>query len=486
MSELQPDQKWGPGTVFMGRYRLESMLGQGGMGSVWRAEHLQLRSPVAIKMLDPAIAHDEQMLARFMREAQACAALRSPHVVQIFDYGVDEGTGTAFIAMEMLQGESLSDRLARVGRLQPEEAFRFLAEVLRAIGKAHEAGIVHRDLKPDNIFICRDEPEFAKVLDFGVAKVNNKELNSYGGKTQTGMMIGTPYYMSPEQTQAKEVDHRADLWAIAVIAFELITGRRPFVGESFGELVIAICTNPVPLPSRFAPVPLGFDEWFVRGTQRDRTRRFQSAKEMSEELAKVAALAARPLVVSSASSVRSHPGSSATAASSPGPVPASANDALQLTTGARAVAARAVDAPSKGARGPWLALGGLAALIVLGLGGFVAMGGAAAFRDAKEETSATASSPPPEQPAPVSSPAAVPTTPVLPPTVAPPPAVEPAPSASASAASTSSSPAKAPVEKVIDKPVREPVNTSAKVATPSAPKPAPKSLEKQPPKDWEF
>jgi serine/threonine protein kinase len=260
MSEQQPHQKWGAGTVFMNRYRLDSVLGQGGMGSVWKAEHLQLRSPVAIKMLDPAIANSEQMLARFLREAQACAALRSPHVVQIFDYGVDEGTGTAFIAMEMLNGEALSDRVNRLGRLPPEEAFKFLSEVLRAIGKAHDAGIVHRDLKPDNIFICRDDPEFAKVLDFGVAKVTNKDLGTSGGKTQTGMMIGTPYYMSPEQTQAKEVDHRADLWAIAVIAFEILTGQRPFTGDSFGELVIAICTNPVPLPSRIAPVPAGFDE----------------------------------------------------------------------------------------------------------------------------------------------------------------------------------------------------------------------------------
>ncbi len=236
MSERQPNQKWGAGTVFMGRYRLESLLGQGGMGSVWKAEHLRLRSPVAIKMLDPAIANNEQMLARFLREAQACAALRSPHVVQSIDYGVDEGTGTAFIAMEMLNGEALSDRVARLERLPPEEAFRFLSEVLRAMGKAHDAGIVHRDLKPDNVFICRDDPEFAKVLDFGVAKVTNKDLGASGGKTQTGMMIGTPYYLSPEQTQAKEVDHRADLWAIAVIAFEIMTGRWPFAGESFGEL----------------------------------------------------------------------------------------------------------------------------------------------------------------------------------------------------------------------------------------------------------
>ncbi len=158
--------------------------------------------------------------------------------------------------MEMLHGESLADRLVRLKQLPAEEVIRFLSQVLRAIGKAHESGIVHRDLKPDNVFICNDEPEFAKVLDFGVAKVTHGELSTaVGSRTQTGMMIGTPYYMSPEQTQAKEVDARADLWGIAVIAYECLVGRKPFTGDSFGELVIAICTKPVPVPSQQANVP---------------------------------------------------------------------------------------------------------------------------------------------------------------------------------------------------------------------------------------
>jgi serine/threonine protein kinase len=493
MSEQKPSQKWGAGTVFMSRYRLDSLLGQGGMGSVWKAEHLQLRSPVAIKMLDPAIANNEQMLARFLREAQACAALRSPHVVQIFDYGVDEATGTAFIAMEMLNGEALSDRVTRLGRLPPEEAFRFLSEVLRAMGKAHDAGIVHRDLKPDNVFICRDDPEFAKVLDFGVAKVTNKELGASGGKTQTGMMIGTPYYMSPEQTQAKEVDHRADLWAIAVIAFEIMTGRRPFIGESFGELVIAICTNPVPLPSRVAPVPAGFDEWFVRGTQRDRNRRFQSAKEMAEELGRLASGGfGRPSIVSGAPAfgnsrppqVASLP---AARANSPVPFQPPASDELQLTTGARAVMASGpgpVSIRSGGSRTAILVLAGLAALIVVGVGAFVAIGGAAAFRDVKEEGSAAAAIAPPPEPAPAANPA-----PVIPPTVAVPVPIAPPELGATLPTSASAAPsasAKA-LEPSPDKPAREPVKTGAKVAAPNAPRTAPpKGPEKQPPKNWEF
>src|SRR4051794_4658600 len=158
-----------PGAVLAGKYTLERKLGQGGMGAVWRAEHVHLRSPVAIKLIDAQIAQHPEALARFMREAQAAAALRSPHVVQILDYGADRGV--PYIAMELLEGESLADRLSRVERLPPAEVARIITEVARAIGRAHELSIVHRDLKPDNIFLVRnDDVEVTKVLDFGIAK----------------------------------------------------------------------------------------------------------------------------------------------------------------------------------------------------------------------------------------------------------------------------------------------------------------------------
>jgi len=237
------------------------------MGSVWRAEHLQLRSPVAIKLLDSAISKSEQMSKRFLREAQSAALLRSPHVVQVLDFGVEEGT--AFIVMELLQGESLAERIKRVKRLPAEDVIRFLTQVLRAVSKAHEAGIIHRDLKPDNIFICADDLEIAKVLDFGVAKVTGGDLVGAGG-TQPGTMIGTPYYMSPEQVKATGVDPRSDLWSIAVIAYECLVGARPFIGEELGELVLAICTGSAPVPSQNVQVPPGFDEWFAKGTARSR------------------------------------------------------------------------------------------------------------------------------------------------------------------------------------------------------------------------
>jgi serine/threonine-protein kinase len=374
---MSPD--WGPGSVILGRYRLDSILGRGGMGSVWRAEHLQLRSPVAIKLLDAAISDNPQALARFMREAQAAALLRSPHVVQIFDFGV-EGR-TAFIAMELLHGESLAERIVRLKQLPAEEVILFLTHVLRAIGKAHDAGIVHRDLKPANIFICADEPEFAKVLDFGVAKVTAGELVAAGAGTQPGVMIGTPYYMGPEQMRARDVDARADLWSIAVIAYECIVGVRPFTGDELGELVIAICTGPVPVPSQNAGVPQGFDEWFVKATHRDRDQRFGSAREMAEELIKLSSAVgpSRPqyaTVRNLASIPITIPTPRPKSPSSQAPVA----DNLELTTGQRAATSKALDQARKPLSAAAYVLIGAATLIVAGVGAFVASGGASAFK----------------------------------------------------------------------------------------------------------
>jgi eukaryotic-like serine/threonine-protein kinase len=464
---------WGPGTLILNRYRLESLLGRGGMGSVWRAEHVQLKSPVAVKLLDPSIANNEQVLGRFLREAQAAAALRSPHVVQIFDYGVEDGT--AFIAMEMLHGQSLSERIVAQGKLAPEETFRFLQQVLRAIAKAHEAGIVHRDLKPDNIFVCQDEPEFAKVLDFGVAKVKNGDLGgSAGSKTQTGMMIGTPYYMSPEQTQAKDIDARADLWAIAIIAYECLTGQRPFMGESFGELVIAINTKPVPIPSRACAVPAGFDEWFVKATQRDRERRFQSAKEMSEELAKVGGAvgaAARGAVLKTQQNPVAVPVSHAPVAAPTVAQPAPRD--LQLTTGARSVTSHSVGESRQ--RSP-LVLGLVAAgaLIVVGAGAFVALGGPRALLHGADAPALSAPAPA-AQPLPASA---------APPPTAPSPAAEaprspePLPVAAEPSAAPSAIKKEPPaaVEKP-RKPSEKPAEKSSKPAATGSP---------APPKEWNF
>jgi serine/threonine-protein kinase len=271
------------GHVLVGRYRLESQLGAGGMGTIWRAQHLVLNAPVAVKVIDRTVVPDEETLSRFMREAQAAAALRSPHVVQILDYGIDGKV--PFMAMELLEGENLAQRLKRVKRLSARETFRIMLHIGRAIGRAHDAGIVHRDLKPENVFLVRNEDEeVAKVLDFGVAKVSGGALGE-ATHTRTGSILGTPFYMSPEQAQGnRTVDARSDLWSMGVIAFECITGTRPFYSDGLGDLVLAICVRDIPVPSEICKVPIGFDGWWQRAVARDPEKRFHTAKDLVEGL----------------------------------------------------------------------------------------------------------------------------------------------------------------------------------------------------------
>jgi serine/threonine-protein kinase len=267
-----------------GKYRLDTKLGQGGMGSVWVAHHLALDSKVAVKLIDPTVALNPDFLARFMREARSAAALRSPHVIQIFDYGVDEGV--PYIVMELLEGESLGSRLERERLLSPELTAAIVTQIARAVARAHDAKIVHRDLKPDNVFlVVNDEEVVAKVLDFGIAKAGSEGFGQASSSTRTGALLGSPYYMSPEQAHgSKTVDHRSDLWAMGVIAFECLTGRRPFDGTALGELLLKISVEPIPVPSQVASVPAGFDEWFARSCERDPEKRFQSAKELARDL----------------------------------------------------------------------------------------------------------------------------------------------------------------------------------------------------------
>jgi len=286
------------------------------MGCVWRAEHRTLHTPVAVKLLTPGTQDDADLLARFSREAQAAASLRSPNVVQILDHGVDNGV--PYIAMEYLEGETLGARLRRLGKLSPAETASVLTGVVRAMARAHRVGIVHRDLKPDNIFLARDEEsgiEIVKVLDFGIAKLVDHEVrlgpastkpepgraargvaegdppahadpSAGGGSTRTGVMLGTPCYVSPEQARAlKDIDARTDLWSFAVIAFECLLGRRPFDGDVLAVLMIQICVDPIPRPSSVGPVPEGFDSWFERATQREPADRFQNVRDLTAGLA---------------------------------------------------------------------------------------------------------------------------------------------------------------------------------------------------------
>jgi len=272
-----------PGHVIAGKYRIVEQLGRGGMGSVWLAEHQLLGTHVAIKVIDYQGNDDDSVQRRFLQEAQSAAQIRSAHVVQIFDYGLDEGV--PFIVMERLVGETLGSRLGREEVLDPELAATIFTQIGRAVQKAHDGGIVHRDLKPENVFLVKDDDGVtAKVLDFGIAKASRKPDPSHE-TTATGVLLGSPLYMSPEQAHGgKALDHRSDLWSLAVMVFESLTGRVPFRGQGWGELVAQICRDKPPVPSTIRPVPEGFDAWFEKAADRNPDRRFQSCREFMEAL----------------------------------------------------------------------------------------------------------------------------------------------------------------------------------------------------------
>ena len=275
-----------PGAVIAGKFRLERLVGRGGMGSVWRGRHLRLDMPVAIKFMEATAAGAPDARLRFEREAKAAAQIRSPHVVQVLDHGVDEDA--PYIVMELLEGEDLGVRLRRVGRMSPEGFEPLLAQAVKGLRRAHEGGIVHRDLKPGNIFLARSHgEEVVKLLDFGVAKLR---WGALGNVTQTGMLLGSPSYMSPEQARGHQtVDHRSDLWALGVIIFRALTGVKPFVADSVAELIIKLCMEPPPVASQVMPgLPPALDAFFTRAFEQDPGRRFQSALEMHAAFAAIA------------------------------------------------------------------------------------------------------------------------------------------------------------------------------------------------------
>jgi serine/threonine protein kinase len=280
-----------PASVIADRYRLERKLGAGGMGSVWLATDLSLDSTCAIKLVDPDKVGNEEVRVRFQREARAAAQIRSANVVDVFDHGLWQGM--PFIVMEHLQGEDLGARLDRKGRLELRETYEIVAQVARALVRAHALGIVHRDLKPENIFLVPgDDHEVAKVLDFGIAKLDQYSLRDKA--TKTGSFMGTPYYMSPEQARGKNIDWRSDLWALGIIVFQCLTGKPPFESEALGDLMGMILYDPIPrITERDSSLPPEVEQFWERAVNRDRELRFQSAKELSDALASTAMLERR-------------------------------------------------------------------------------------------------------------------------------------------------------------------------------------------------
>jgi len=255
-------------------------IGQGAMGEVWLAEHTTLGSSVAIKFMDPTIAADPRDSARFRQEAQAAARIDSLHVTRVYDVGVMEN-GEPYIVMELLKGETLRDRMKRIGPMPLTDVAWIVGQTAKGLAAAHKLGIWHRDIKPDNLFVLDHDGEpFLKIMDFGIAKQSEQAFDS----TSTGKGMGSPAYMSPQQfVDSKRVDHRADLWSLGVVAYEALTGRKPFHGLDMFTLAIAIAKGVFKMPSAHrAEIPKAVDDWMRRALNVEVDQRFSSAKEMAD------------------------------------------------------------------------------------------------------------------------------------------------------------------------------------------------------------
>jgi serine/threonine-protein kinase len=277
-----------PGQVVGGKWRIVGLIGRGGMGAVYEGQNISIGKKVALKFIDAEFARQPDVASRFQREAEAASLVESAHIVHIFDSGATE-TGIPYIVMELLRGEDLRARLRRLGRLPHEEAVHIVAQTLRGLHRAHEAGIVHRDLKPDNIFLVdRDDDRlFAKIVDFGISKMTRRPDGvGTGTLTRQGVVLGTPFYMSPEQAQAlPNLDLRTDLWSTGAILYECLAGRPPHIGDAYEQIIISICTTDAPdIRSFDATVPAPLAAVVHRALTRDRSKRFQNAREMLDAL----------------------------------------------------------------------------------------------------------------------------------------------------------------------------------------------------------
>lgn len=269
------------GTILLGKYRVEKLLGEGAMGYVVAARHEHLGELFAIKLMLPDALEKPDAAARFLREARACARLKSEHVVRVTDSGENE-TGVPVMVMEYLVGEDLQNVLDKRHVFPMHEAITYVLQACDAIGEAHDLGIVHRDLKPSNLFLTRrpNGSPCVKVLDFGISKDLNPKGPTVAKLTATGSIVGTPYYMSPEQMQAKATDNRADIWSLGVILYEFATGQLPFPGENYAEVAGKVLYEFPKPPSRIRPgLPPVFDEIVLRCLSKPPEKRFTSVAE---------------------------------------------------------------------------------------------------------------------------------------------------------------------------------------------------------------
>jgi serine/threonine-protein kinase len=264
------------GAVVGSRYRLQQPIGWGSTAEIWRAHDLHVGAPCALKFVLGHLATDQVLRARLAKEGEIAARLRSPHLPLVL--GVGEQDGAMYLAMELLEGEPLAARLGRSQLLSAAETLALLEQVASVLEACRAAGIVHRDLKPDNLWLCAGQRLRVKVLDFGLAHTGPGALQP----ALAGALVGTPGYMSPEQALAeRDVDHRSDLWSLAIIAVECLTGKRPFVGKGMAPLLLELVDGaPPPLAELGPQLPPALEQWWRRALQRDPEQRFQSASEL--------------------------------------------------------------------------------------------------------------------------------------------------------------------------------------------------------------
>ena len=365
----------------LGSYTVERELGRGGMGAVYAAVHVLLGPRAAVKVLLGALSRDEAAVQRFFNEARAASAIKHPSIVEIYDFGWAEDEGgehrSAYIVMELMDGESLAARLARVGKLPVPSALLVARQIATALGAAHRAGIVHRDLKPDNVFLVPD-PEVAsgervKLLDFGIAKLASQT----GGvaKTTTGAIMGTPHYMSPEQCEgSRAVDAKSDLYALGCMLFQMISGRLPFEGEGIGGIIgMHLYVEPPLLRSRVPDAPEGVEALVTRLLAKAPDDRPASAEEVAAELGRLGSpTGALPPVISS--SARAEVGVLATLPNTPaGAITPSAlaRDATMATDPTLAPGAAVPPSPAAPRRGRTGLI--IAAALVIGAGAATAL-----------------------------------------------------------------------------------------------------------------
>ncbi len=271
----------------VGKYEVVGVIGRGGMGCVYEALNTTIRKRVALKCIDHQLAKNAEAYERFHREALAASAIESPHIVQIFDAGKTDD-GVPYIVMELLVGTDLGGLLKRLGRLDVADALHVTIHVLKGLHHAHAAGIVHRDLKPDNVFLVdrEDDPAFIKLLDFGVSKISRANDVPLETLTRQGSVVGTPFYMSPEQAQAfPDVDSRTDIYSAGALLFECLAGRTPHLGKSYEQVIVNICMKDVDdIRTHNKAVPDAVAAVLHKALSREREDRYPTARDMLNAL----------------------------------------------------------------------------------------------------------------------------------------------------------------------------------------------------------